>query len=109
MSDIGPMPNDSLATRSGRDGALAAAIEGLVGSRFAALLSNSVEDFSLRSLDQRPDTPDLQITAVRLLPAAAAEYVSFPQGLDPRLSAALVARGVEQLYSHQAESIAHTL
>src|SRR5438046_16810 len=109
MSDAGRVPNDSLATRSGRDGAVAAAIERLVGTRFPALLSSSPEDFERRLVGERPDTPDLQITAARRVPAAAAEYVPFPAGLDPRLSEALIARGVGQLYSHQAESIAHTL
>jgi DEAD/DEAH box helicase domain-containing protein len=49
------------------------------------------------------------VTAVRRLPAAAAEYGEFPAALDRRLRAALDARGVRQLYSHQAEAIEHAL
>ena len=80
------------ATRSRSDGALDAALERIGG----------------RDID-RPDTPDLQVTAVRRLPAVAAQLAPFPAGLDPRLTAALVARGVEQLYTHQAEAIEHAL
>jgi len=52
----------------------------------------------------RPDTPDEVVTAVRRLPAAEAAYAPFPAGLDPRLRAAFEARGVQQLYTHQAEA-----
>ena len=49
------------------------------------------------------------VTAVRRLEAMAAEYAPFPDGLDHRLTRALRMRGIEQLYTHQAESIAHAL
>jgi DEAD/DEAH box helicase domain-containing protein len=49
------------------------------------------------------------VTATRRLPAVAAEYAPFPEGTDPRLLAALGARGIEQLYTHQAEAFAHAL
>lgn len=42
------------------------------------------------------------ITHWERLPARSAVYASLPDGLDPRLRAALRARGVEQLYTHQA-------
>src|SRR6058998_877204 len=58
---------------------------------------------------ERPDTPDLPVTAVRRLPAVAAQYAPFPDGLDDRLTQALASRGVEQLYTHQAEAIEHAL
>src|SRR3954453_23014823 len=57
----------------------------------------------------RPDTPDLHVTAVRRLPAVGAELAPFPDALDPRLTAALQARGIAQLYTHQAEAIDHAL
>jgi DEAD/DEAH box helicase domain-containing protein len=57
----------------------------------------------------RPDTPDLHITAVRQLPAVPAQYAPFPDSIDPRLVAALKARGVTDLYTHQADAIAHAL
>jgi DEAD/DEAH box helicase domain-containing protein len=80
------------ATRSRSDGALDAALERIGG----------------RDID-RPDTPDLHVTAVRRLPAVAAQLAPFPDALDDRLKAALRARGIEQLYTHQAEAIAHAL
>jgi DEAD/DEAH box helicase domain-containing protein len=57
----------------------------------------------------RPDTPDLHVTAVRQLPAVPAQYAPFPDTLDVRLVSALQARGVAELYTHQAEAIAHAL
>jgi DEAD/DEAH box helicase domain-containing protein len=49
--------------------------------------------------------PDAHVTTVRHLPAVAAQYAPFPESMDPRLVAALGARGIEQLYLHQAEAI----
>ena len=50
---------------------------------------------------------DPHVTAVRRLPPQVAQYAPFPESLDSRLQAALRARGIEQLYTHQAEAIAH--
>jgi DEAD/DEAH box helicase domain-containing protein len=50
---------------------------------------------------------DPHVTAVRRLPPQVAQYAPFPDSLDARLQAALRARGIEQLYTHQAEAIAH--
>ena len=58
---------------------------------------------------ERPDTPDLHVTAVRRLPAAEAQYAPFPPALDARLIDALRSRGLEQLYTHQAEAVEHAL
>src|SRR5262245_45168322 len=55
----------------------------------------------------RPDTPDAVITAVRILPATEAALAPFPQGIEPRVRQVLIARGMGQLYSHQAEAFAH--
>jgi DEAD/DEAH box helicase domain-containing protein len=57
----------------------------------------------------RQDVPDGWVTAVRVLPARAADYAPFPDGIDPLLVEALRARGVERLYTHQASAIAHAL
>ena len=54
-------------------------------------------------------SPDLHVTAVRRLEAAAAEYAPFPGAVDARLRAALATRGIEQLYTHQAEAVDHAL
>src|SRR5438477_4384524 len=80
------------ARRVGTDGALDAAL--------ARLADGAVD---------RPDTPDLHITAVRRLEAAAARYAPFPDGLDARLTRVLASRGIGQLYTHQAEAIDHAL
>ena len=88
--------NLSLTRHSGPAGALDAALERLAPGQVALT-------------DGRPDTPDLQVTAVRRVPAAAAEFAPFPETLDPRLRAALVSRGTTALYCHQAEAIAHAM
>ena len=80
------------ATRSRPEGALDAALERIGG----------------RDVD-RPDTPDLHVTAVRTLPAVAARFAPFPDALDSRLKLALQSRGIEQLYTHQAAAIDHAL
>ena len=49
------------------------------------------------------------VTAVRRLPAIAASFAPFPDGVDDGLRAALAARGIDQLYTHQAEAFAHVL
>ena len=53
--------------------------------------------------------PDPHVTAVRRLEAMPAAYAPIPDGVDPRLTAVLGARGIEQLYTHQAEAIGHAL
>src|SRR5690606_14464799 len=53
------------------------------------------------------DDDDPHVTAVRRLNPVEARYAPFPESLDPRLIAALKKRGIDQLYSHQAEAIAH--
>src|ERR1700681_605682 len=93
MSDGGHAISSGLTTRSGREGALRAALERL----------------SAGQLPDRPDTPDLHVTAVRPLPAVTAQIVPFPQALDVRLRQALESRGIARLYTHQAESIGHAL
>ncbi|MGE3344871.1 MAG: DEAD/DEAH box helicase [Vicinamibacterales bacterium] len=52
---------------------------------------------------------DPHVTAVRKLEAVEARYAPFPDQLDHRLIAALKKRGIDQLYSHQAEAIGHAL
>ena len=49
------------------------------------------------------------VTAARRLPAVVASFAPYPEGTDERLRAALAARGIEQLYTHQAEAFAHIL
>ncbi len=52
---------------------------------------------------------DPHITAVRRLAPQSAVYAPFPDSLDPRVHAAYASRGIDQLYSHQAEAVDHAL
>jgi DEAD/DEAH box helicase domain-containing protein len=52
---------------------------------------------------------EAHVTAMRRLPAVEAVYAPFPDAIDERLRRALVARGISQLYTHQAEAIEHAL
>jgi DEAD/DEAH box helicase domain-containing protein len=49
------------------------------------------------------------VTAVERLPPVAASFAPYPDGTDDRLRSALAARGIDQLYTHQAEAFAHVL
>jgi DEAD/DEAH box helicase domain-containing protein len=49
------------------------------------------------------------VTASHRLPAMAASFAPYPEGTDDRLMSALAARGIEQLYTHQAEAFEHVL
>jgi DEAD/DEAH box helicase domain-containing protein len=49
------------------------------------------------------------VTAVRRIPAVNPAFADYPADTDGRLIAALAARGVAQLYTHQADVFAHVL
>src|SRR5690349_15531610 len=49
------------------------------------------------------------VTAAHRLPAVAASFAPFPENTDDRLRGALAVRGIEQLYTHQAEAFEHVL
>src|SRR5215831_17317937 len=87
-------PGTALARAARRDHALDAALE-----RFTR---------DLRPVE-RPDTPDLHVTAIRRLQAAAAAWAPIPPSLDGWLGQALTARGISRFYTHQAEAVAHAL
>jgi DEAD/DEAH box helicase domain-containing protein len=55
------------------------------------------------------DNPDGWVTAVRVLPARAAQYAAFPDAICEPLRDVLRARGIEQPYTHQAIAIDHAL
>src|SRR5882672_1340024 len=84
-----------------RDGALDAALERIGGT--GGQVSEPHHE------TRPPATPTTHVTAFRRLPAAAAQLAPFPDALDTRLAHTLRSRGIEQLYSHQAEAIDHTL
>ena len=72
----------------------------------------SLQDALSRLTDSRAPMgreADPIVTAAHRLPAVAASFGPYPDGTDPRLRAALAARGVEQLYTHQAEAFEHVL
>jgi DEAD/DEAH box helicase domain-containing protein len=83
-----------------------------VGLQRAAALEQALDrlaaDLPTDSL-VRSDTPDQHVTAVRRLPAVAAQYAPFPAALDARLTRALGTRGIDQLYTHQADAVDHAL
>ncbi|MDP9324019.1 MAG: DEAD/DEAH box helicase [Acidobacteriota bacterium] len=55
-----------------------------------------------------PDADPI-VTASHRLPAMAASFAPYPEGTDDRLISALRARGIEQIYTHQAEAFGHVL
>jgi DEAD/DEAH box helicase domain-containing protein len=69
----------------------------------------SVLDRFTGGIAERPDNPDGWVTAVRRLPARTASYADFPDGVDARLRDVLSARGINQLYTHQAAAVEHAL
>lgn len=58
-----------------------------------------VEEFE-RLIDQ-PESP---IRAIRHQPATEGEFADLPDSVDPRLRGSLKQRGIERLYTHQAEA-----
>jgi DEAD/DEAH box helicase domain-containing protein len=55
------------------------------------------------------DAPDAWVTALRVLPVLSARYAPFPDGISERLREVLRARGITELYTHQAVAIEHAL
>jgi DEAD/DEAH box helicase domain-containing protein len=49
------------------------------------------------------------VTATHRLPAVFASFAPYPEGTDDRVKAALAARGITQLYTHQADAFGHVL
>jgi DEAD/DEAH box helicase domain-containing protein len=93
----------AINARSRQDGALTEALD-RIGARGSLPAYATPEDTPFR-----PDTPDRQVTAVRCVPATAALYAPFPADLDERLQQALASRGISQLFTHQAEAVAHAM
>ena len=69
------------------------------------------EAVSRLTYSPKPGGPEAEpiVTAVRRIPAVAAEFGPYPDGTDERLMAALAVRGIAQLYTHQAQAFAHVL
>src|SRR6516162_422624 len=83
-------------------------ISGDLGSQKDRLLQEAVARLGM---SPRPggEDGDPIVTATRRLPAIAASYAQFPPQADGRLVNALAARGIERLYTHQAEAFEHVL
>ncbi len=103
----GPMPFDDEVDAVAPAGT--AVIRRSTGPAREQALSAALDRFTGGRLTERLDTPDGWVTAVRRLPAQAAQLAPWPDVLDPRLRAALGARGIDQLYTHQAAAIDHAL
>jgi DEAD/DEAH box helicase domain-containing protein len=69
------------------------------------------EAVSRLTYSPRPLGPEADpiVTAVRRLPAMSSSHAAYPEGTDDRLITALAGRGIDQLYTHQAEAFAHVL
>src|SRR6185312_4878826 len=65
-------------------------------------LSGAIERF-----EQWMSDPDSPVRAVRRQAARPGEFIEFPETLAPALQQALVSRGIDRLYTHQAEAFAH--
>ena len=52
---------------------------------------------------------DSPVRAVRHQPARPAQSAAFPERLKPEIRSALAERGIEHLYTHQAETVVHAL
>src|SRR5437762_8164463 len=90
------------AARDRREHALDAALE-RIGGR------DLVDARSSAPAQRETSSPDARVTAIRRLAAVAAQYTPFPDALDARLTGALAARGITELYTHQAAAIEHAL
>jgi DEAD/DEAH box helicase domain-containing protein len=92
------------------------AIPGDKDQSLEAALSRMLAEYERQTIAQtpalapaNPTDVDPHVTTVRRLSPMAAQYAPFPAAMDTRLVEALKARGVQQLYTHQAEAIGHAL
>ena len=72
-------------------------------------LEAALDRFAAGALHGRADSPDGWVTAVRTIAPRAAVHAPWPDAIDARLRAALEARGIADLYSHQAAALDHAL
>ncbi len=99
MNTLPALPGD-------KDQSLQAALARMLAEHEAAL---AAADRAAAGAVAGRSHDDPHVTAVRRLAAVDADYASFPEGVDDRLRRALAARGIDRLYTHQAEAIAHAL
>ncbi len=89
-----PAPNTLPALTSNKDQSLQDALQRMLASFESAV---------------RAGDDDPHVTAIRRLAPQAAIYAPFPDSLDPRVRQAYASRGIDELYSHQAEAVEHVL
>ena len=95
-------PSSSSAVRPRTDLPATLALEVRDGASSA--LQIVIDKFS--NALERDESP---VRAVHRIPAREAQYGAFPYELNPALQTALAARGIEQLYTHQALAVDHAL
>src|SRR5690242_20663571 len=59
---------------------------------------------AVREFERLIDQPESPIRAIRRQPASEGSYRDVPPSVDLRLREALKRRGIERLYTHQAEA-----
>jgi DEAD/DEAH box helicase domain-containing protein len=89
------------------DHALTEALARLGAGGLLRALTPSVPPVAAQATE--PVAADRVITALHRIPPAAASYAAFPDAVDARLVQALKKKGIEQLYTHQAEAMTHAL
>src|SRR5208283_1523941 len=87
---------ESLAVRFAKSAAPDAATEAHHGSTTLARVNQVLDGFTARN-----HAGEL-LTAVRHYPARAAQWAEFPEWVHADLRAAYGAKGIQQLYTHQA-------
>jgi len=71
-----------------------------------ALTHRASVDSALMRFQEWMDADNSPIRAIRHLPARPAQCVEIPGTIDPALKKALFSRGIQQLYTHQADAFA---
>src|SRR5579859_5387995 len=59
---------------------------------------------AVREFERLIDQPESPIRAIRRQPTSEGSYLDVPAAVDPRLRESLKRRGIERLYTHQAEA-----
>lgn len=72
-----------------------------------SLTRRSGLESALARFEQAMADPDSPIRAIRRQPAREGEFVPIPGSVDPVLAQALKDRGIERLYTHQADVFEH--
>ncbi len=94
-----------LVVPAGRGGETPGTARGYRGRVDAEGLLRELDDQAREALPAVDDRP--RLAALRTLPARRAELVDVPDDLPPLLRSRLALGGVERLYGHQAEALAH--